>query len=487
MTTDQIIARYKSRGGYRLADFAEVALPIYSLNVQALTLAHKRLPPIEEFILKCLALNITSIEGIREFLGLEDEVIKSALVTLAQTESIALTAPRGRQAWALTGKGRATLDTAELVSPEERTFSLHFDIITRKPILYRFQKPFKHKEALEEGLKEIELGPRKHPQTNEISPSAIEKILKATPGLTDQRRDILAVRSLSNIKPFYIRALVLVYRGNDADDVQIAFVIDGKLSEEHELAFARSEELYKLAKSLSLDPVEKQEIEIVLASLGPAPKEAEELRQFTDTAEAQVAEAVQLLESAETQADREVLCQKLQSAESELKRLKEEAKKVQIRNLYVADHPPLLEDALTSAKSRVMIISPWIKRQIVNETFIRRLERLLAAGVCVYIGYGISEQPTENPLPQDAAAVAELQAVAAKYPDFCLRRLGNTHAKVLIKDSEFAAITSFNWLSFKGDPRRTFRDEQGTLLQGSHLVNQKFTELEPRFTSSDVA
>jgi hypothetical protein len=150
-------------------------LPIYKLNVQALTLAHRRLPPIEEFILKCLGLNIVSVEGMKDFLGLEEEVIKSALVNLAQTERIALTAPRGKQAWALTAKGRATLETAELVSPEESTFPLHFDIITRKPALYRFQEPLKHKEALEEGLKEIEQGPRKHPQPGEISPLVILK------------------------------------------------------------------------------------------------------------------------------------------------------------------------------------------------------------------------------------------------------------------------------------------------------------------------
>ena len=101
MTTEQIIARYKQRSGFRLADYAEVALTIYTLNVQVLTLAHKRLPPIEEFILKCLALNITSVEGMKEYLGLEEEVLKSALVNLVQTDSVALTAPQGKQAWAL--------------------------------------------------------------------------------------------------------------------------------------------------------------------------------------------------------------------------------------------------------------------------------------------------------------------------------------------------------------------------------------------------
>jgi hypothetical protein len=35
----------------------------------------------------------------------------------------------------------------------------------------------------------------------------------------------------------------------------------------------------------------------------------------------------------------------------------------------------------------------------------------------------------------------------------------------LIKDIEFAAVTIFNRLSFKGDPKRDFRDEQGVLLR----------------------
>ena len=41
-------------------------------------------------------------------------------------------------------------------------------------------------------------------------------------------------------------------------------------------------------------------------------------------------------------------------------------------------------------------------------------------------------------------------------------RLGDTHAKILIKDDDWLVITSFNWLSFRGDPKRTFREEWGT-------------------------
>lgn len=484
LNTDQIIARYKQRSGFRLADYAEVGLPIYTLNVQALTLAHKRLPPIEEFILRCLAFNISSTEEMKRFLGLEEEVIKFGLINLAQTESIALTASRGTQAWVLTSKGRTTLSAAELVSPEQRSFPIHFDALTRKPTLYRFQKPLKHKDLTNDGLKEIEQIPPRRPQPNEISPLGIEKILKTMPGISDQRRDVLAIRSLENIKKAYIRALALFFRSNDGNETQMAFVIDGKLSQDHEMAFAGSEGFRRLIEVSTLDPQEKQELESAKAGAQgwtPPAELAERLQVSTEKAEVQLAMAAQELEAAEGEKERQELQARLLAAEDEVIQLRQESKRLEVRNLYVADHRPLLEDALKNAKFRLMIVSPWIRAKVVDADFIFNLERLLSNGVSVYIGYGIKERPTENAPVQDEAAVIRLTEMSAKFPNLSFKRLGNTHAKVLIKDRDFAAITSFNWLSFAGDPNRTFRDEQGILLRRPELVEQKFSELEPRF------
>lgn len=255
-------------------------------------------------------------------------------------------------------------------------------------------------------------------------------------------------------------------------------------------AFAITDTCRRLVTSLSVDPAERMELEAAAAAArkwAPSRDAAQQLRDSTDSAEAQVAEAAQLLEGAENSKERLHLWERLQAAEKEVQRLQEEAKRLQVRNLYVADHPPLLEDALRTAKSRLMIISPWIKRKVVDRSFVNNIEKLLSKGVKVYIGYGIKEHPTANASFQDAAAVDDLKTLSEQNPMFIFRRFGNTHAKVLIKDSEFAAVTSFNWLSFKGDPHRTFRDEQGTLLQLPELVNGKFAELEPRFAPASAA
>jgi hypothetical protein len=52
-------------------------------------------------------------------------------------------------------------------------------------------------------------------------------------------------------------------------------------------------------------------------------------------------------------------------------------------------------------------------------------------------------------------------------------RLENSHAKILIFDDVWIN-TSFNWLSFRGDPNRTFRMEEGTLVQIPEQVDKAF-------------
>ena len=260
MNEDLSVKRYQQRPGYRLADVAEVGIPVYSLNVRVLTLAHKRLPPIEEFLLRCLSLNICSVDEISLYLGLTREVLKPAFANLAQTENIALTAQHGLQSWALTKKGHTTLQAAEIIAPEERIFQLHFDAVLRKPTLYKFHKLIRYGELKEDGLVELEVFPPRRPQISEMSPGDIERVLKTVPGLTDQRRDVLAVRSLENIKKGFIRAVGLFFKGVTESDSQLAFVIDGMLSPAHELAFAGTEGFKRVVGRIPPDPEEIAEV-----------------------------------------------------------------------------------------------------------------------------------------------------------------------------------------------------------------------------------
>jgi phosphatidylserine/phosphatidylglycerophosphate/cardiolipin synthase-like enzyme len=178
--------------------------------------------------------------------------------------------------------------------------------------------------------------------------------------------------------------------------------------------------------------------------------------------------------------ERQELMLKLKTAEERLLEAESRAKDIGFRYLSVVDHPPLLADAVKTAKQRLLIISPWISAGVVDGAFLKNLEATLRRGVKVYIGYGISGEEHTKPIDQNYG-LKQLIALSNKHPEFHLKRFGNTHAKVLIKDSEFSATTSFNWLSFKGDPNRTFRDEQGVLVHSAEAINSKFEELLLRF------
>jgi hypothetical protein len=64
---------------------------------------------------------------------------------------------------------------------------------------------------------------------------------------------------------------------------------------------------------------------------------------------------------------------------------------------------------------------------------------------------------------------------------------GHARESAYYKDSDFSVVSSFNWLSFKGDPNRTFRDEQGLKVQDANFIARKFDELLPRFTLRELA
>jgi hypothetical protein len=55
--TPELVARkYQFREGVRLVDYGEVGLPIFRLTLEAVTMAHRSMPTIQEFAMRCLSL-----------------------------------------------------------------------------------------------------------------------------------------------------------------------------------------------------------------------------------------------------------------------------------------------------------------------------------------------------------------------------------------------------------------------------------------------
>jgi hypothetical protein len=117
-----------------------------------------------------------------------------------------------------------------------------------------------------------------------------------------------------------------------------------------------------------------------------------------------------------------------------------------------------------------------VKDAVVDSTFVANLDRLLGRrDITVYIAYGIGNDNKGT----DSTAVQRLRRLADKHDRFNFLRLRNTHTKILIYD-DICVTTSFNWLSFRGDPERTYRMEEGTLIRRRSLVDhawERYVEL----------
>lgn len=489
---EEVARRYACRPGFRLADYTEVGLPVYRLTVQAYFLSRKQIPPVEEFVLKAIEGGLGSGEEIGGLLGIERLLIDDAMASLVQTDDVYLAAPPGcvSQVLSLTLKGKQTLREAKLVAPEERIISIDFDGLLRRPIPYQgwLLKPRDLKEA---GVKEIPPFPQKRPETGDLKVKDVMAILRQSGGAVEFGRDLLGIKAIERRELYFQTALALVYKAKVGDDVQVAFAVDGRLSSEHEEAFARANGPKKLGilQSLAASTPSRSENGIAAkpgAAMPANEQELEAMKQAVAGAQSDLVEARQMIERAESEVDKRRAEVEVQAASDRLKKANSALSAVPVRGLDVHEHPPLLEQALLESTQRLLIISPWIRAKVVNRSFVGQLEKLLKKNVKVFIGYGLGEDDPQMS-DSDQRAEQDLRKLAARYAHFAFVRLGDTHAKVLISDRRFIVTTSFNWLSFRGDPNRTFRDEQGMFVALPEFIDQRFDHLRRRLLGGGEA
>jgi phosphatidylserine/phosphatidylglycerophosphate/cardiolipin synthase-like enzyme len=195
----------------------------------------------------------------------------------------------------------------------------------------------------------------------------------------------------------------------------------------------------------------------------------------------------QLRSVAERASDDELkaLREQLEESERRQRELQQTLDNISVRQVPVYEHRAYLNRALREAQSRVLIVSPWIRFEVVNDELVGRFRRVLDRGVELWIGYGISKRGgyrAKSKGERDRDAERKLQRVADDYPTlFHMTRLGDTHAKVLVCDSRFSIVTSFNWLSFRGDDQLEFRDERGYYVGLSDQVDDLFDSYSRRF------
>lgn len=312
--------------------------------------------------------------------------------------------------------------------PVLRQLPAAFDRLVWRLAAYNESFLIEKKDAQERGMTLLPAARNAQIGPDDVTPSGFNALLKG------DKLQVLRVHKVSTRKHRYLPVKLLVYADQSRRELELAVCIEDDLATEHGLALDRIQAVERLGLSLGdaePRPVLDEQLEGQRRTDSPAEPDA-----------------------AEGQGDQP-------SEGSGFTAL--------VRSVSVFEHADLLNDALSTAKTRLLIIAPWVKKSVVNTDFVAKLERRLRAGVEVTIAHGIGKDDSGS----DTPALNRLGNLASRFGKFTFVRVKNTHAKILIYDGTWIS-TSFNWLSFRGDSDRTYRMEEGTLVNIPTRVDKEY-------------
>ncbi|EST30756.1 phospholipase D-like domain-containing protein [Streptomyces niveus] len=438
----------KARTGFDLVGIVDAALPVARITVEALAQDSKDIPLLEEYVLRLVDQGARTPEAIAGFLGLDVAMVNQTVAVLFGSDDLRWTAsmpgtppvPRLR----LTEKGRITATKAAAIVPVRISQSLVFDQMLWRASPYSRRSTIARDVATEAGMITLPAARSGPVEDGEVTAEEITNLLQENGTTT---REVLQVKSIAQTRSRHVLPVkLLVYADAERADIELGVVIDGELSDRHEIELIGFGGAKGLGINVEPEP-ERPRLEPDLE------KDRIPLQEVTQKRAEQA--AIQLNAPALLPSEPEA-----QVPQAE-----------EIRAIGVFEHPELLDEALTSARKRILIISPWITGAIVTTAFVGKLERRLQRGVKVDIAYGYDDSENRT----DPKAIRRLNNLAARYPEkLHVERLKSNHAKILLFDDAWVT-TSFNWLSFKGDPDRTYRVEEGTLIRNRDRSDTYYT------------
>lgn len=474
LTATEVAERFGgARPGFELISVEEVGLPFFRLNLEVVVQERSALPAVDEFLLRAAAAGLDSVEAVSGVLGLEPILVEQAVVNQSHLDHLDyyFDSVRGQHRLRLTTLGRTALQDTVLV-PERTEIDIAFDRLLWIPTGRRIGQLMRPKDAVDFGLQEIPPLYKKRLAASELDTDSVERAIHELPVRALQETDLLALTNVIN-RRHVLPAVALVYVANDGSTTQVAFAVDGRLSDEHERVFAAmgGPERCGFVVDAAPDEAERPEVPERLMVHALSREEVQALQK-------RGAELDQDLDDSRTATaalEGERASQPIQEVEGELREdsaeLAEQLHASPVRAIQTYEHRELLNSALADTQRRLLVIAPWVRSAVVNATFVARLERLCRNGVAVHIGWGFSED--EEAEQSDPAALEALRGLSGRHKDMEFRFVGDTHAKVLIWDQNLV-VTSFNWLSFRGDPKRRYRQEVGVLIRDADYVDEQY-------------
>lgn len=418
--------------GHTLLAAEPCALPASALTVDVLAEQSEDLEAAQKYALRALLSGIDTVDDLQLFLGLSEGDTGRAVAGLLVAEYVSYQPPAqgGVRRLQLLPAGLEAARDAQLRRPMSTTIPVVYDRLTRTVTDWRRNSLRRSNQAKSDPGRILMAPASSMPvRTTDLSISALSRTLDPR---TRGRVRILGISGVTENRNFYYDAILLVFKDDESNTLRLGVEVDGTWSEPHAAAMEAIGAVERLR--LSVAPVEH-------------PHEP-----VTDPGARLGKEDVVALQSGEHA-----------TGKDENGALDRAA----VRWLGVYEHPQWLADAVANSRRRLLISSPRIRATVANDRWIRSIETL-SRTVDVTIVWGLDDNSGT-----DQEALDALHAAARRVNRLGIVRVDNTQAKVLVSDSYYIT-TSFDWLSFRGEASRKYRQDDGDLVQDQVLADRAY-------------
>jgi len=471
MTPEEIARANQFREGFALVDYAEVGLPVFRLTIEGITTVQRVLPTIHEFVMRCLALGETREDEIARMLGLREDLVRAAINALVADGYVTRQANGlDTHLFELSTLGDARLEIERMEIPQEEMLVIDYDGIRRMPIRLSSTNLFRSAELKRSGAIEIRPYPADPPSIEALSIPDVTRVVRRQSG-EDFRRTILALKRIVRRNNIYREAVALVFKAERGDEVQVAFAIDGKVSDQHERAFAEHGGPKKMGflKSI-IETNATRQLERLIGKetikYFPDKNELISLRKAEADAEADIRNTFSLAQQGKKNSPAKIA---FAVAQDSLASVAKYLSAYAIRPMNCYEQKSLLMDALDQAQHRLYICTSGLQPSLLNGFVLRQIDLLIESGVKVQIE--VPQVPVERgrddhrydpgkELAKRSVGQEPILTIGPKRQLFCL-----------IKDSDLAVISN---RPFFGDPfsRSSFMFVSGAVIRDSEVVNQ---------------
>jgi hypothetical protein len=428
-------------------------------------LDRKPLGPVEEYILKVIDHGFVVLKEISGILGISIDLVRSVLTELQGEDLVKQVVLNGFREMRLTPQGAAVLRSHFRDQPAREQLRIGFDRLRWDVTAAAQTHLLRPSEMDAQGRLELKPWKKTRIKPSDLSVDSIDREVRALRARAVQPV-ILAVESIVRTDRLFLPAELAIFESLEGSDPQVAVMIDGRASPDHESFIMQHGGLNYLDREVGKP--------------APAPIVALEEDYGPDLA----TELVNLAPTPE-QRDRERLARIIEEDsgdsnanwEPPVVHKVEAVSTTQVEFIDTFEHQPYFQRALTQTSNRLVIVSPWISAQVVNKEFLDQLRQLLRRGVRIHIGYGLQQRPGDRFVSKaDERAEELLRAMSRQFQNLTFVNLGNTHSKQLLFDDTHIS-GSFNWLSFQGNRRKEYRHEESTVVRKKRVVDAKYRDL----------